>query len=142
MVETFYDFMLQFAQVEFNSIYSNLQLPLSYPGSPLSNYIQTLSTRSPNQLLLPSSFRLCYKQIFYTSRTVHCTVIFFTTIFQIPFFNDTCILLNAGINCNRMVGFIAVYRVGFAMTCFYLLFMFITFGVTTSRSCRAGIHNG
>lgn len=61
---------------------------------------------------------------------------------NIPFFNDTCILLNAGINCNRMVGFIAVYRVGFAMTCFYLLFMFITFGVTTSGSCRAGIHNG
>ncbi|XP_013378734.1 serine incorporator 5 [Lingula anatina] len=61
---------------------------------------------------------------------------------NMPYFNETCMFLNAGPNCRRLVGYMAVYRIGFAMTAFYLIFMVITFGVATSKSCRAGIHNG
>ena len=46
------------------------------------------------------------------------------------------------IDCDRMVGFEAVYRVCFGMCCFYWLFMILMIYVRSSRDPRAGIQNG
>ncbi|RNA19416.1 serine incorporator 5 [Brachionus plicatilis] len=47
-----------------------------------------------------------------------------------------------GPNCPVYSGPIAVYRFSLAMILFYLFFMFVTMGVSTSNSFRARIHNG
>lgn len=46
------------------------------------------------------------------------------------------------LDCNRLVGFEAVYRVCFGITCFYWLFMILMFRVRSSRDPRASIQNG
>jgi len=46
------------------------------------------------------------------------------------------------IDCTKMVGFEAVYRVCFGMTCFYWLFMLLMLCVRSSRDPRAGMQNG
>ncbi|XP_063815628.1 serine incorporator 3 [Pseudophryne corroboree] len=50
--------------------------------------------------------------------------------------------LNGYVDCNVLVGYKAVYRVGFAMTMFFLVFSLIMIGVKTSRDPRAAVHNG
>ena len=45
-------------------------------------------------------------------------------------------------NCQDIVGYLAVYRVMFAVCCFFLLFMLIMFGVKNSKDARSGIQNG
>lgn len=45
-------------------------------------------------------------------------------------------------NCDKMVGYMAVYRVGFAMASFYALMAVITIKVSSSKDPRAKIHNG
>ncbi|CAH2302902.1 serine incorporator 3 [Pelobates cultripes] len=49
---------------------------------------------------------------------------------------------NGYVNCNMLVGYKAVYRVGFAMSVFFFLFSLLMFNVKTSRDPRAAIHNG
>ena len=61
---------------------------------------------------------------------------------QIPFYNEMCEKLNAGENCKTLVGYSAVYKVCFGMSCFFLLFCIFTIRVNTSRGCRAAVHNG
>ena len=46
------------------------------------------------------------------------------------------------LDCDRLVGFEAVYRVCFGMCCFYWLFMIIMVLVRSSRDPRSGIQNG
>merc|ERR1711933_160400 len=46
------------------------------------------------------------------------------------------------LDCNRLVGFEAVYRVCFGITCFYWLFMILMIRVRSSRDPRAAIQNG
>ena len=46
------------------------------------------------------------------------------------------------LDCNRLVGFEAVYRVCFGMTCFFWLFMILMVRVRSSRDPRAAIQNG
>ena len=45
-------------------------------------------------------------------------------------------------DCKKIVGYLAVYRVMFAVAMFFLLFMLIMIGVKSSKDGRAGIQNG
>jgi hypothetical protein len=45
-------------------------------------------------------------------------------------------------DCEKVVGFLAVYRVMFALTMFFLVFALIMFNVKTSKDGRAPIQNG
>ena len=58
-------------------------------------------------------------------------------------FNATCIDLTvADGNCMKLTGYMAVYKISFAITLFFLLMSGITVGVTSSKGARACIHNG
>jgi len=46
------------------------------------------------------------------------------------------------ISCSAVVGYLAVYRVCFALTCFFTLMAVLMIGVKTSKDPRAGIQNG
>lgn len=46
------------------------------------------------------------------------------------------------INCGIAAGYLAVYRLCFAMTLFFLLMALIMIGVKSSKDPRAGIQNG
>ncbi|GFR19307.1 serine incorporator 5 [Trichonephila clavata] len=59
-----------------------------------------------------------------------------------PQYNITCITLKAGENCDLLVGYMAVYRVSFGMAAFFFVMAFFTIGISTSESCRSGLHNG
>ena len=57
-------------------------------------------------------------------------------------FNATCIDLKIGINCMKLTGYMAIYKVSFAITFFFLAMCVLTVGVTSSKGVRASIHNG
>ncbi|XP_015916367.1 probable serine incorporator [Parasteatoda tepidariorum] len=44
--------------------------------------------------------------------------------------------------CHDVIGFLAVYRLIFALTLFFMLFCLLMIGVKSSRDARAGIQNG
>eukprot|EP00794_Sanderia_malayensis_P013728 gene13728-15160_t len=48
----------------------------------------------------------------------------------------------ADVNCHEIAGYLAVYRVNFAVACFFLLFALLMIGVKTSKDARSGIQNG
>ena len=45
-------------------------------------------------------------------------------------------------NCSKVVGYLVIYRVCFAMFAFFFIMALITFKVQSSRDPRANIHNG
>ena len=45
-------------------------------------------------------------------------------------------------NCDKVVGYLAVYRVCFAMAAFFFLMALLTFKVHNSRDPRASFQNG
>ena len=49
---------------------------------------------------------------------------------------------NQLLNCSSILGYFAVYRICFALTCFYFLFMVIMMFVRNSRDPRAKLQNG
>ncbi|XP_042221147.1 serine incorporator 3-like isoform X2 [Homarus americanus] len=59
-----------------------------------------------------------------------------------PDHDEVCEWIGAGENCEVALGYMAVYRLGFAVTAYHFLLMLITCGVKSSRDCRAGLHNG
>ncbi|XP_054724559.1 serine incorporator 5-like [Uloborus diversus] len=61
---------------------------------------------------------------------------------KFPQFNITCIILNAGENCELLVGYMAVYRVSLAMAAFYFILAVLTIAISTSSNWRSGLHNG
>lgn len=61
---------------------------------------------------------------------------------HIPFYSELCEKLNAGVNCQTLVGYSAVYKMCFGMACFFLFFAIFTIRVNNSTGCRAAIHNG
>lgn len=66
-------------------------------------------------------------------------------LFQVPFCGNsskTLVPKEFTFDCNSAVGYLAVYRICFILTCFFFLMALITIGVKTSRDPRAGIHNG
>jgi len=48
----------------------------------------------------------------------------------------------AALNCSAIVGYFAVYRICFALACFYFFFMIIMIFVRSSKDPRAYIQNG
>ncbi|XP_065054525.1 probable serine incorporator [Rhopilema esculentum] len=48
----------------------------------------------------------------------------------------------ANVDCHQIVGYLAVYRVMFAVACFFVLFTLIMIGVKSSKDGRAGVQNG
>ncbi|KAB7499907.1 Serine incorporator 5, partial [Armadillidium nasatum] len=55
-----------------------------------------------------------------------------------------CKWLGASSSCHagKLMGYLAVYRIGLAIALYHLILMFSTCGVKTSKDCRAGLHNG
>lgn len=49
---------------------------------------------------------------------------------------------NGSIHCERFAGYQAVYRIGFAMTIYFLFMMVLMFGVKSSRDPRSAIQRG
>lgn len=52
------------------------------------------------------------------------------------------VVQNQLINCNSIIGYFAVYRICFALCCFFTLFMIIMVFVRNSRDPRAMLQNG
>ena len=57
-------------------------------------------------------------------------------------YNDVCKFFAAGENCDLLVGYGAVYKIGFAFTCFFLVWIILTIGIKSSTSFRGRLHNG
>lgn len=79
--------------------------------------------------------------------TVICVIMMSPTVADamkdnIPFYSELCEKLNAGENCQTLVGYSAVYKMCFGMACFFLFFAIFTIRVNNSTGCRAAIHNG
>ncbi|XP_022104493.1 serine incorporator 1-like isoform X2 [Acanthaster planci] len=63
-----------------------------------------------------------------------------TAIQKIPYICDKA---QKDVNvCQRFGGYLGVYRLCFAMACFFFLFAVIMIKVKTSKDPRAGLHNG
>lgn len=45
-------------------------------------------------------------------------------------------------DCDKAVGYLAVYRIFFIITCFFILMALMMIGVKSSKDPRAGIQNG
>lgn len=56
----------------------------------------------------------------------------------VPFVPD----VNAGVDCARVAGYNGVYRICFALTCFFVLMMVLMLNTRSSKDPRAGIQNG
>ncbi|KAA8592313.1 hypothetical protein FQN60_017768, partial [Etheostoma spectabile] len=79
--------------------------------------------------------------------TIICVIMMSPTVEQelrdhIPFYTELCEKMNAGENCKTLVGYSAVYKVCFGMSCFFLFLAFFTIRVNNSKGCRAAVHNG
>ena len=51
-------------------------------------------------------------------------------------------LSDAQYNCEQVVGYSTVYRIFFALVCFFVLMALFTIRVQNSRDFRAKFHNG
>ncbi|XP_056397554.1 serine incorporator 5 isoform X1 [Hyla sarda] len=93
-----------------------------------------------------TSTRIMYA-LFFILVTIVCAVMMSTSVAKlmeahIPFYGDICEHLQAGVNCDKLVGYSAVYRVCFGMACFFFLLAIFTINVKNSKGLRAYIHNG
>ncbi|XP_022905266.2 probable serine incorporator isoform X2 [Onthophagus taurus] len=63
---------------------------------------------------------------------------------NVPFCNNQTAYLpkEAVFNCSQAVGYLAVYRIYFILTLFFVLMGIMMIGVKTSKDPRAGIQNG
>nr|CAB3265985.1 serine incorporator 5-like [Phallusia mammillata] len=57
-------------------------------------------------------------------------------------FTQFCSIVNSPRDCAVLFGVDAVYKIMFGAACFYFLFLLITIGISSTKDCRAGIHNG
>jgi len=62
------------------------------------------------------------------------------TLRKVPFCTDHSVVQS--FDCQKAVGYLAVYRVCFAMACFFFLMALIMIGVKSSKDPRGGIQNG
>uniref|UniRef100_S4RYA4 Serine incorporator 4 n=1 Tax=Petromyzon marinus TaxID=7757 RepID=S4RYA4_PETMA len=79
--------------------------------------------------------------------TIVCCLMLAPTISEslknnVPFYSDFCNAIQAGVDCEKLVGYSAVYKVCFGMAAFFFIFAIILINVKTSRDCRSYIHNG
>ncbi|XP_048451103.1 serine incorporator 5 isoform X3 [Rhincodon typus] len=61
---------------------------------------------------------------------------------HVTFYGEFCRTIKAGTDCERLVGYSAVYKVCFGMAIFFFIFFLIMINVKTSKDCRAYLHNG
>jgi len=61
---------------------------------------------------------------------------------KVPFCHDSSYNPIPVVDCEKAVGYEAVYRICFALTCFFVLFAMLMIGVKSSNDFRAGIQNG
>ncbi|XP_056022788.1 serine incorporator 5-like [Ostrea edulis] len=61
---------------------------------------------------------------------------------SVPGFNETCVRLMAGENCDKLTGYKAVYRLCLGIFAFHFVLCLLTICVKSSSYCRGGIHNG
>uniref|UniRef100_A0A0K8TPS3 Putative conserved plasma membrane protein n=1 Tax=Tabanus bromius TaxID=304241 RepID=A0A0K8TPS3_TABBR len=67
------------------------------------------------------------------------------TLKKLPFCsnpNSTFANLHPSIDCEHALGYMAVYRICFALVCFFILMSLIMIGVKSSRDPRAPVQNG
>lgn len=67
------------------------------------------------------------------------------TLRKIPFCANSSSLLSYGVpnvDCSHVVGYLVVYRICFALFCFFALMAFLMLGAKSSRDSRAPIQNG
>lgn len=78
--------------------------------------------------------------------TIICVIMMSPTVEdelnKIPLYGHLCEKLSEGGNCKTLVGYSAVYKVCFGMSCFFFVFCLFTIKVNTSEGCRAAVHNG
>lgn len=72
-----------------------------------------------------------------------------TAMQKVPFCNDSTSSIShivvpssIKVNCGIAAGYLAVYRLCFGMTLFFLFMALIMIGVRNSKDPRAGIQNG
>lgn len=65
-------------------------------------------------------------------------------VFQVPFCtNSSTVVPNSfTIDCDNAVGYLAVYRICFIMTLFFVMMSMIMIRVRSSKDARAPIQNG
>lgn len=83
-------------------------------------------------------------EIFVNSLLTGLYLIYGISFYQVPFCeNTTTIVPNPyTIDCQWAVGYLAVYRLCFALAAFFFLMALIMIGVKSSRDSRAGLQNG
>lgn len=64
----------------------------------------------------------------------------FLLLTQVPFCKGD--MVHLGFDCESAVGYLAVYRLCFALAMFFTLMGIIMLGVKSSKDPRAGIQNG
>jgi len=100
-----------------------------------------------------SSSRIMYAIILIVFTVLACIMLspgLQSTLAKVPFCGDGSEAVSyldsatqsIKIDCSELVGYLAVYRVCFAMTLFFLFMSLITIGVKSSHDARAGIQNG
>ncbi|KAF4521473.1 hypothetical protein B566_EDAN001770 [Ephemera danica] len=70
--------------------------------------------------------------------------IMYAVMLLVPFCSNSTRILpsEVTIDCSAAIGYLAVYRICFALVCFFALMSVIMIGVKTSKDPRAGIQNG
>ncbi|CAB1438444.1 unnamed protein product [Pleuronectes platessa] len=91
-------------------------------------------------LLLRLGGLLVLLQLLPQDKAVHRDPVY--ALEDIPYYSEMCEKLNAGENCETLVGYSAVYKMCFGMACFFLFFAIFTIRVNNSTGCRAAVHNG
>jgi len=102
-----------------------------------------------------SSSRIMYAVMLLVFTIVACIMLspgLQSTLANVPFCADSSksaaesliagVKSSLTVDCTELVGYLAVYRVCFALTLFFLLMAMIMMGVKSSRDFRAGIQNG
>ncbi|XP_072050429.1 serine incorporator 5-like isoform X2 [Amphiura filiformis] len=93
-----------------------------------------------------TSARLLYIILFTCGAVLCCAMVSQTVADELPQYPkvvEFCnITLSVGQSCGKLVGYVAVYRICFAMAAFFLIFTVLTIGTANSKACMAGLHNG
>uniref|UniRef100_A0A1W7R9K5 Putative serine incorporator n=1 Tax=Hadrurus spadix TaxID=141984 RepID=A0A1W7R9K5_9SCOR len=91
-----------------------------------------------------TSTRIMYAVMLLLTTIVACIMLspsLRDTLQSVPFCRNST-LIGPSLDCNNAIGYLAVYRICFALTLFFVLFAIMMIGVKSSKDGRAGIQNG
>ncbi|XP_067123445.1 probable serine incorporator isoform X2 [Centruroides vittatus] len=91
-----------------------------------------------------TSTRIMYAVMLLLTTIVACIMLspsLTESLQKVPFCKNST-LLSQTVDCDKAVGYLAVYRICFALTLFFVLFAIMMIGVKSSKDARAGIQNG